>query len=70
MWQRLAILIGGYVFIAMSYLWVWAIATGLSRPVDTDPPSRITKSDVMTVLSVMAFWTIAWAFMQIVEVFE
>lgn len=70
MGQSLTILAGGYVFVFLSYPWVWVNAFAISRGFPTQRLDRVTKADWKAVLAMLALWTIAWTFTQIVEALD
>jgi len=66
-WQEIGILVGGYGLIVLSYAWVWVIARGMGPYVSAQRVQRPGKADVKGIPGVMAFWTIAWAVMMVME---
>ena len=67
MWKQLAILIGGYGFIVVSYASTCMIAAVMSQYVETGRVERLERADVKAVLGMSAVWTIAWAVIMIAE---
>jgi hypothetical protein len=67
MWQRMAILVGGYGFIVLSYAWVWALTFATVRYLSPKSPERPAKADVRFVLDMMAAWTVIWAVLMVVK---
>jgi hypothetical protein len=67
-WEQIAVLVGGYALIVLSYAWVWVIAAGISRRLSAERMDRITRADVKAVVAVMAAWSIAWALMVAMEI--
>ena len=56
-------LLGGYLLIVFSYMFVWVIVAGMARDVSAERMDKITKADVKAVAVVMAAWTVALGLM-------
>ncbi len=63
MWERIAILIGGYGFIVLSYAWIWIIGVNMSQCLSAERMDRPTKADAKTLAGMWAMWTVVWATM-------
>ncbi|MCA9253220.1 MAG: hypothetical protein R3E58_14700 [Phycisphaerae bacterium] len=60
-------LLGGYLLIVFSYMFVWVIVAGMARDVSAERMDKITKADVKAVAVVMAAWTVALGLMMVVD---
>lgn len=64
--MRLAVLIGGYGLVLVSYAWTWMIASAFSQECRAQK-TGVAKKDISTVLTVMGFWTVLWLVIQLVD---
>ena len=60
-------LLGGYLLIVFSYMFVWVIVAVMARDVSAERMDKITKADVKAVAVVMAAWTVALGLMMVVD---
>lgn len=65
MWQLVAILVGGYGLIALSFAWVRCLAYGASQSLSARRSKPTCKKDARLIISVMMFWTCAWVILVI-----
>jgi hypothetical protein len=56
--QEIAILLGGYAFIAVSCAWTWSIGAAMLRSMSLRRTLRPSRTYLRTVLTVMAGWTV------------
>jgi hypothetical protein len=60
MWQALKFLAGGYVFILLSYAWVWAIANELGYQAMVEQRRSMDRSDYRAIACLLLAWTLVW----------
>lgn len=65
--QALGILLGGYAFILLSYVWVWAIGVGVAQGLSRRRGERVNRKDVAAVAGMLVVWTVACALLFIVD---
>jgi hypothetical protein len=56
--QEIAILFGGYAFIALSCVWTWSIGAAMLRSMSLRRKARPTRTDLRTLLGILAGWTV------------